>query len=156
MGFRERIIDYSKGDSLRRFWRLYHRREKLKKGLRYDILTFLVNRCAQRRGGYVGPGAKLNGEPVFPHGLHGVFISRYAEIGTNCRIYQNVTIGEIDGQAPVIGNGCLIGAGAVVCTDIPDHCTVVCQPGRIIINPKINFSETDENVNEKEEKEQKP
>ena len=174
MGFRERIIDYSKGDSLRRFWRLYHRREKLKKGLRYDILTFLVNRCAQRRGGYVGPGAKLNGEPVFPHGLHGVFISRYAEIGTNCRIYQNVTIGEIDGQAPVIGNGCLIGAGAVVvggirigcqvkigagavvCTDIPDHCTVVCQPGRIIINPKINFSETDENDNEKEEKEQKP
>ena len=94
--------------------------------------------------------AVIQGEPTLPHGLHGVFISRYAVIGANCRIYQNVTIGEVDHKAPVIGNGCWIGtgavlvgdirvgpgarigAGAVVSKDIPAGCTVVAQPPRIL------------------------
>lgn len=95
-------------------------------------------------------GADIQGEPTLPHGLHGVFISRYAVIGANCRIYQNVTIGEVDHKAPVIGNGCWIGAGAVlvgdirvghgarigagavVSKDVPAGCTVVAQPPRIL------------------------
>ena len=89
--------------------------------------------------------------PSLPHGLHGIYISRYASIGAGCRIYQNVTIGEVDGRAPQIGDGCLIGAGAVliggirvgdgarvgagavVCTDVPEGCTVVAQPSRVIV-----------------------
>ena len=92
----------------------------------------------------------IRGVPSLPHGLHGVFISRYAVIGANCRIYQNVTIGEIAGKAPEIGDGCLIGAGAVlvggirVCpgakigagavvhTDVPAGATVVSPGARII------------------------
>ena len=72
-------------------------------------------------------------------------------MGDNCLIYQNVTIGEVNRKAPVIGDNCLIGAGAVligdikigsfvkigagavVNTDIPDHCTVVSQPVRILL-----------------------
>lgn len=98
----------------------------------------------------MGPDTKMKGMPEFPHGLHGIFLSRYAQIGENCRIYQNVTIGEVDKQAPVIGDNCLIGAGAVlvgaikigndvkigagavVSEDIPDGSTVVSQPMRII------------------------
>ena len=61
-----------------------------------------------------------------------------------------MAIGEVNGKAPVIGDNCLIGAGAVVIGDIkvgnnvkigagavvnkdvPDGCTVVPQPMRII------------------------
>ena len=115
-----------------------------------DVLTFRLNRCANKHGGYVGPGAVIRGIPSLPHGLRGIFISRYAELGANCRIYQNVTIGEVNGQAPLIGDNCLIGAGAVlignikigsgvkigagavVFADVPDGCTVVAQPPRIL------------------------
>ena len=115
------------------------------------MLTFFLNRMAHRRGGYIGRGARIEGIPSLPHGLHGIYISRYASIGPGCRIYQNVTIGEVNGRAPRIGEGCLIGAGAVlvgdiqvgpgarigagaaVSTDVPPGATVVAQPPRVII-----------------------
>lgn len=150
MSIRRKIIDYSRGINMEHFWKLYQRQQKAKKGLRHQILTFRMSRCAFRHGGYVGPDAVIKGMPEFPHGLQGVFISRYAVIGENCWIYQNVTIGEVGRKAPVIGDNCLIGAGAVVIggikvgnnvkigagavvtEDVPDGCTVVSQPARII------------------------
>lgn len=150
MGIRRSIIEYSRGNNLGLFWRLYRWQTRSGPGLWHDILTFMQSRLAHRRGGYIGPDAVIKGIPTLPHGLHGIFISRYARIGENCRIYQNVTIGEVDKKAPVVGDDCLIGAGAVligdirignrvrigagavVCTDIPDDCAVVSQPARII------------------------
>lgn len=150
MSIRRKIIDYSRGNDLKGFWRLYRRQQRAKNGLVRDILTFRMSRCAHRHGGYVGPDAVFKGVPSLPHGLHGIFVSRFAVIGENCWIYQNVTVGEVDRKAPVIGDNCLIGAGAVliggikignnvkigagavVNTDIPDNCTVVSQPVRIL------------------------
>lgn len=150
MGIRRTLIDYSRGNYLGHFWRLYRWQKKAEQGLLHDILTFMMSRCAHRHGGYIGPDTVIKGNPTLPHGLHGIFISRYAEIGENCWIYQNVTIGEVDKKAPVIGDNCLIGAGAViiggikvgsrvkvgagavVSADIPDGCTVVSQPVSII------------------------
>ena len=150
MSIRRRIIDYSRGNDLGHFWRLYRWQKKIKCGIAHDILTFFMSRCAHWHGGYIGPNALIKGVPSLPHGLHGIFISRYAQVGENCRIYQNVTIGEVNRQAPVIGDNCLlgagaviiggirigndvkIGAGAVVCEDVPDGCTVVSQPVRIL------------------------
>lgn len=144
------LREYSKGNSLLLFWTLFRLRERTRCRFFRQTLTFLLNRTAHRRGGYIGNGAMFRGVPVLPHGLHGVFISRYAKIGADCWIYQNVTIGEADRTAPEIGDRCLIGAGAVlvggvkvgndvkigagavVCTDVPDGCTVVAQPARII------------------------
>lgn len=144
------IREFSKGNSLVLFWKLFHLRERTKLRFLQQILTFLLNRMAHRHGGYIGNGAVFQSVPVLPHGLHGIFISRYAKIGRNCWIYQNVTIGEVDRVAPEIGDGCLIGAGAVivggvkigdhvkigagavVSTDVPDNCTVVAQPHRVI------------------------
>ena len=130
MSIREKIIDYSRGNDLSRFWRLYRRQQRAKSGFRRDVLTFLMSRCAARHGGYIGPDAVIRGVPSLPHGLHGVFISRYAVIGANCRIYQNVTIGEIAGKAPEIGDGCLIGAGAVVACNVPDHALMLGVPAQ--------------------------
>ncbi len=150
MNFREAFSNYAKGDYMEHFWAVYWRRERAKNRLWKDILTFRLSRMAHKHGGYLGKGAKFADTPTLPHGLHGIFISRYAAIGANCRIYQNVTIGEVERKAPTVGNNCLIGAGAVliggisigdnvkigagavVCTDIPDNCTVVSPPCRII------------------------
>lgn len=149
MNLRKKLIDYSRGNNLNYFWRLYQLQQNAGGRLARDLLTFLLSRCAHRHGGYIGPDAVIRGRPSLPHGLHGIFISRYAEIGKNCCIYQNATIGEVNGKAPVIGNNCLIGAGAiviggirignnvkigagaVVCDNVPDNCTVVSQPVRI-------------------------
>ena len=73
MSIREKIIDYSRGNDLSRFWRLYRRQQRAKSGFRRDVLTFLMSRCAARHGGYVGPDAVIRGVPSLPHGLHGVF-----------------------------------------------------------------------------------
>ncbi len=151
MKMRERIIDYSKGDNLNLFWRLFMQRSRTRCRLMKDVLSFFLYRMAHRHGGYIGRDAVIQGKPFLPHGLHGIFISRYSFIGEDCCIYQNVTIGEIGRKAPRIGKHCLIGAGAilvgdikigdnvkigagaVVNMDIPDFCTVVAQPARIII-----------------------
>lgn len=144
------IVDYSQGNNLNFFWKLYGWKNKTKSALLHKALTLLAGRCAYRHRGYIGATAVIQGRPVLPHGLQGIYISRYAQIGKDCCIYQNVTIGEVDEKAPVIGDGCLIGAGAVVIgdikigshvkigagavvnRDIPDHCTVVSAPVRVI------------------------
>ena len=108
------------------------------------------------RNFYIGSNAKIEGEPVFPHGLNGVFISNGAVIGKGARIYHQVTIGSNNIKnskgygAPIIGDNCYIGVGAkiigavkigenvtigansVVVKDIPDNCTVVGIPAKII------------------------
>ena len=151
MNLREKLMDYSLGNHLRLYWRLFRLRDRAGRGILSDVLTFLLNCMAHRRGGYIGRGARIAGVPSLPHGLHGIYISRYASIGANCRIYQNVTIGEVAGRAPIVGDGCLIGAGAVlvggirigdgarigagaaVSTDVPPGATVVSQPARVLL-----------------------
>lgn len=154
MHFRNTLSAFSKGDSLNSFWRLFRLQQSANNKILHDILLFLCLRCAHRHGGYIGADAIIKNRPSLPHGLHGIFISRYAKIGANCRIYQNVTIGEVHKKAPVIGDDCLIGAGAVLIGDIqignrvkigagavvsvsvPDDCTVVAQPIHIIERDK--------------------
>lgn len=151
MSIRQWLIDCSKGDNLGLFWRLFSWRGRMRHRLAQDVLSFFLSRMAHRHGGYVGRDAVIHGRPILPHGLHGIFISRYAQIGIDCRIYQNVTIGEVDRKAPRIGEHCLIGAGAILVGDIkigdhvkigagavvnrsiPDFCTVVAQPSRVIV-----------------------
>lgn len=145
------IWDHSYGNDLGLFWKLFRARERVSSRTAAKLFTLWLNRTAHRHGGYIGSGAKIDGTPSLPHGLHGIYISRYAHIGKDCRIYQNVTIGEVDHKAPAIGDRCLIGAnaclvgditignnvkigaGAVVAADIPDNSTVVSAPPRIYI-----------------------
>lgn len=88
----------------------------------------------------------------FPHPI-GIVIGKGVNIGKNCVIYQNVTIGvksREDRVYPTIGNNVIIsansviigsirignnvtiGASAVVLKDIPDNSIVVGNPARII------------------------
>lgn len=107
-------------------------------------------RNASSMGTALNDGAIFEGIPSLPHGITGIFISHSARIGKNCTILQNVTIGSSKGKAPIIGDNCIIGAGAVIvggikignncniganCTvfkDVPDNTTVVCASPRYI------------------------
>ena len=147
---RQWIVAYSRGDNLHIFWRLFAWRSRTKRKWLRDAQTLLLGRIAHRHGGYIGIETIVRGRPSLPHGLHGIYISRFASIGSDCRIYQNVTIGEIGRAAPRIGDRCLIGAGAVlvggivvgddvkigagavVHTDIPAGSTVVACAPRIL------------------------
>ena len=98
----------------------------------------------------IGLEATLGNRLLLPH-PNGVVIHENAEIGDDCMIMQQVTVGMIgDSEVPVIGNGVYIGAGAkiigklavgdgariganaVVMSDVPPHCTAVGVPARII------------------------
>lgn len=118
MGLRNWIIEYSRGINLDHFWKLYFKRQKTGPGLKQDWLNFRIASIAKRHGGYIGPDTRIEGRPELPHGLHGIFISRYAVIEKGCRLYQNVTIGEVNGKAPYIEEGVFIGAGAILVGDI--------------------------------------
>lgn len=154
MSIRQDIFLYAKGDNLDWLWKLYEMRLRSSNQKWKDFLTFWISRSARKHGGYIGKETVFEGRPRLPHGLHGIYISRYAHIGKECWIYQNVTIGEVKGKAPTIGSDCLIGAGAVlvgdihignnvkigagavVNQDVPDNATVVCQPCRVLLSQK--------------------
>ena len=101
----------------------------------------------------IHPGAEIGRELFIDHGM-GVVIGETTIIGDGVTLYQGVTLGGtgkergkrhptignnvvISAGAKVlgsitIGNNVIIGAGAVVINDVPDDCTVVGVPGRIV------------------------
>lgn len=113
-------------------------------------------------GAYISYEAQIDSIPTFPHGILGVFISRYAHIGENCIIFHQVTVGsntlndsESKKGAPCVRDGVMIGAGAkiignvdigenvrigagcVVVKDIPANSTVVSASNRIITYDRV-------------------
>jgi serine O-acetyltransferase len=94
---------------------------------------------------------KIGGGLLLPH-PNGIVIHPQTEIGPNCLLFQQVTLGTVAGRqgapklgihvdvgagarilGPVqIGDHAVIGANAVVLTDVPAHATAVGIPARII------------------------
>ena len=101
----------------------------------------------------IHPGAKLGRRLFIDHGA-GVVIGETAEIGNDVTLYQGVTLGgtgkENGKRHPTIGNDVVvsagakvlgsftvgnnvkIGAGSVVLKPVPDNCTVVGIPGKVV------------------------
>lgn len=110
-------------------------------------------------GTEINQGANFKDIPSFPHGLYGIIVSKNSNIGKNCTIFHQVTIGEGVGGAPTIGNNCYIGAGAkiignvkignnvkigancIVVEDIPDNSTVVMNKPKILVRKEKNVNE---------------
>jgi acetyltransferase EpsM len=75
---------------------------------------------------------------------HDCVLEDFVHISPNATLSGNVKIGEgthigagaVVIQGRTIGKWCTIGAGAVIIKDIPDHATVVGNPGRIIKTSK--------------------
>lgn len=101
----------------------------------------------------IHPGATIGKGVFIDHGM-GVVIGETAIVGDYCLIYQNATLGGTGKQTgkrhPTLGQNAIVGAGAkvlgnitlgqnvrvgagsIVLRDVPDDCTVVGVPGRIV------------------------
>ncbi|MBC7342157.1 MAG: serine O-acetyltransferase [Clostridia bacterium] len=110
----------------------------------------------------IHPGAKIGSGLFIDHGM-GVVIGETTEIGDNVTLYQGVTLGgtgkEKGKRHPTIGNNVVIstgakvlgsikvgnnvkiGAGSVVLKDVPDNCTVVGVPGKVVVREGKNIAD---------------
>lgn len=113
----------------------------------------------------IHPGAKIGKGLMIDHGM-GVVIGETAEIGDNCTIYQGVTLGgtgkDVGKRHPTIGNNVMIGAGAkvlgpftigdntkiaanaVVLEEIPESCTAVGIPAKIVKREGVRVDDLDQ------------
>ena len=105
----------------------------------------------------IHPNAKIGKRVFIDHGS-GVVIGETAEVGDDCIIYHGATLGGtgkekgkrhptlgnnvmVGSGAKVlgniyIGNNCKIGANSVVLKSVPDNCTVVGIPAKVVENKK--------------------
>ncbi len=110
----------------------------------------------------IHPGATIGKGFFIDHGM-GVVIGETAVIGDNCLIYQGVTLGgtgkDKGKRHPTLGNNVMVGSGAkvlgpftvgnnvkiaanaVVLDAIPDNCTAVGIPARIVKRDGIQVQE---------------
>lgn len=101
----------------------------------------------------IHPAAQLGRRLFIDHAM-GVVIGETTIVGDDCVLYQGVTLGgtgkESGKRHPTLGNNVIVGTGAkvlgnitignnvkiggnsVVVKDVPDNCTVVGIPGRIV------------------------
>ena len=117
------------------------------------IATRISNTTRRKYGIEIHPAAKIGNGVFIDHGM-GVVIGETAVVGDNCTIYQGVTLGgtgkDKGKRHPTLGNNVLVGCGAkllgnftvgdnvkiaanaVVLSDVPENCTCVGIPARIV------------------------
>jgi serine O-acetyltransferase len=118
------------------------------------VLPRLISQLSRFLTGIeIHPGAKIGHAFFIDHGM-GVVVGETAEIGHHVTLYQGVTLGgtgkERGKRHPTLGNHVVVGAGAkvlggieigdnvkigansVVLRPVPESCTVVGIPGRVI------------------------
>lgn len=76
------------------------------------------------------PPEKIGGGLYFMHGFSTILAA--SEIGENCSINQQVTIGYAGGGQPIIGNNVIISAGAIVIGDITVNDGAVIGAGAVV------------------------
>lgn len=133
--------------------RAYRRAHKWYEKKHYFIARWISQRALKKTGIEIHPGAKIGKGLFIDHGS-GVVIGETTEIGDNCTIYQNVTLGgtgkDTGKRHPTLGNNVMVGAGArvlgpfkvgdnskiaanaVVLSEVPPNCTAVGVPARVV------------------------
>ncbi len=121
-------------------------------------LRFIARLISQLTRFFTGieihPGATLGKGLFIDHGM-GLVVGETTEVGENCVLFHNVTLGGTGKHAgkrhPTLGNNVLVGTGAIILgpvtignnvyigantfiymCDVPDNATVVGTPGRIV------------------------
>ena len=126
--------------------------------------TSISQIAAHRTGIEIHPGAEIGKGLFIDHGS-GVIIGETSIIGDNVTLYQGVTLGGtgkeqgkrhptlkdnvmVSAGAKILGSFTIgenskIGAGSVVLHEIPDNCTVVGVPGRVVRRNNIKIPRND-------------
>jgi serine O-acetyltransferase len=148
---------------------ILHRFTHLLWNLKLPFIPRLISQISRFLTGIeIHPGAKIGKGFFIDHGM-GVVIGETTEIGDNCVLFHNVTLGGTGKHRgkrhPTIGDKVMIGTGAILLgpinvgnnvrmgantfilmKDVPDNSTVVGTPGRIVRlendNVDINLPET--------------
>ena len=129
------------------------------------IARWISQRCVRKTNIEIHPGATIGRRLFIDHGT-GVVIGETTEIGDDCTLYQGVTLGgtgkDKGKRHPTLGNNVMVGAGAkvlgpinignnvriaagaVVLSDIPDNCTAVGVPARIVRRNGAKIVELDQ------------
>jgi len=113
------------------------------------LVSSLLNiYCKKEKYFRIDMSTKLGGGVLTGHPYSTILNAN--SIGENLYVNHLVTVGEVNGKRPTIGdnvsiytgaiiigditigNNCSIGAGSVVVKDVPDNCVVVGNPARII------------------------
>jgi serine O-acetyltransferase len=154
---------------------LIHRFTHLLWRLKIPFLPRLLSQISRFFTGIeIHPGAKIGKGFFIDHGM-GVVIGETTEIGDNCVLFHNVTLGGTGKHKgkrhPTIGNNVMIGTGAILLGPIkvgnnvkigantfilmrnaPDNTTVAGTPGRIV---KMNGDDVDIGLPKSEERQTK-
>jgi len=142
----------------------YRIAHKLYEKKHYFLARLISQIAAHRTGIEIHPGAEIGKGLFIDHGS-GVIIGETTIIGDNVTLYQGVTLGGtgkehgkrhptlkdnvmVSAGAKILGSFTIgenskIGAGSVVLHEIPDNCTVVGVPGRVVRRNNIKIPRND-------------
>lgn len=129
------------------------------------LARWISQRCVRRTNIEIHPAARIGRRFFIDHGT-GVVIGETTEIGDDCILYQGVTLGgtgkDKGKRHPTLGNNVMVGAGAkvlgpikigdnvriaagaVVLDEIPDNCTAVGVPARVVRRNGAKIVELDQ------------
>ena len=129
------------------------------------LARWISQRCVRRTNIEIHPAARI-GRRFFLDPGTGVVIGETTEIGDDCILYQGVTLGgtgkDKGKRHPTLGNNVMVGAGAkvlgpikignnvriaagaVVLDEIPDNCTAVGVPARVVRRNGAKIVELDQ------------
>ncbi|MBQ9106406.1 MAG: serine O-acetyltransferase [Clostridia bacterium] len=131
----------------------------------FFLARWVSQRCVRKTGIEIHPAATLGRRLVIDHGT-GVVIGETTVVGDDVTIYQGVTLGgtgkDTGKRHPTIGNNVMIGAGAkvlgpftvgdncriaagaVVLDAIPEGCTAVGVPARVVRRGGAKINDLDQ------------
>lgn len=117
------------------------------------IARYICEKAKRKTGIEIHPGATIGKRLFIDHGC-GIVIGETAVIGDDVTIYHGVTLGGVSSKKKkrhptignnvmigchsivlgdiTIGNNCKVGANSIILKDVPNNCTVVGNPGRIV------------------------